>query len=117
MCRHISPGGSKFQFQCGAIEGKISGLPLKAFLLFQFQCGAIEGLRNMHHCTVQNHFNSSVVRLRERRFREIKETLWHFNSSVVRLRVAKIKQGSIVVFKFQFQCGAIEGICQPLDCR
>ena len=126
-----------FQFQYGAIESNwhdsvldyidisipvwcdwkdVAVLLITPVEKFQFQYGAIESsLSTVHRCTY-DHFNSSMVRLKDYRNTIIVIVLGYFNSSMVRLK-AYIIEDPIFFYTFQFQYGAIErGSCFRWRC-
>ena len=56
---------------------------------FQFHYGTIKSQISSHIAFYKNHFNSTMVRLKDRRFVWLLIRIIYFNSTMVRLKVAR----------------------------
>ena len=98
-----------FQFYCSAIKTPPESASKIAPPPFQFYCSAIKTL--LHRTLAKlifDHFNSTVVRLRQKIFLPHQTTVSDFNSTVVRLRPETMYWGIRPFVKFQFYCSAIK---------
>ena len=100
--------GSEFQFQNGAIKRTMGGFSAIQVIEFQFQNGAIKSWTAMKTKRLSGRFNSKMVRLKVDRFRESELNLACFNSKMVRLKGRIGAKGESIIWKFQFQNGAIK---------
>ena len=98
-----------FQFHFGAIKRAQESESPDKRSIFQFHFGAIKRQIRLRQVRLLfRHFNSTLVRLKVRQFRNTLQVLSNFNSTLVRLKDPSKTPIIKTIAIFQFHFGAIK---------